>query len=306
MKARALTSQDCDTVFLVENWVVAPRHCPRIDGSLGLTSRTAPLVREWGNMGHRDKSIIGTGIARRWVIDALMLAAMGLLLGFLSPFDSESAPIGMRYAYWIICMLGGGLIAIAVDEGVRRRLSQIYTRVAVTSALSTPLVTLFVVATQHLLFGEHRWAIYLPLLWQVWPIMLAAMAVRALVWRRSPTRVETRTIVAPPLPEAEEAFRRRLSARRRGARLIAVEAHDHYLRVHTDAGAELITLRFADALDELAQAHGWRVHRSWWVAADAIEAVRWRRGGGEISLLDGLRAPVSRTYSARLREAGWY
>lgn len=176
-------------------------------------------------------------------------------------------------------MLGGGLIAIAVDEGFGRRLPQIYKRVAVTSALATPLVTLFVAAIQHLLFGEHRWSIYLPLLWQVWPIMLAAMAVRALISCRSPTKIETRTIVAPPLPEAETAFQRRLSARRRGAKLIAVEAHDHYLRVHTDVGAELITLRFADELDELAQAHGWRVQRSWWVAADAIEAARapWRR-----------------------------
>ena len=113
-------------------------------------------------------------------------------------------------------------------------------------------------------------------------------------------------MIAPPLPEAEAAFRRRLSAKRRGARLIAIEAHDHYLKVHTDAGEELITLRFADALEELALAHGWRVHRSWWVAADAVEAVRWRRGGGEIRLVGGLTAPVSRTHGPTLKEAGWF
>lgn len=101
-------------------------------------------------------------------------------------------------------------------------------------------------------------------LWQVWPITLAAMAVRALIWRRMPVRIEAQTIVAPPLPEAEAAFRRRLSAKRRHARLIAVEAHDHYLKVHTDAGAELVALRFSDAMDDLKQAYGRRVHRSWW------------------------------------------
>ena len=57
--------------------------------------------------------------------------------------------------------------------------------------------------------------------------------------------------------------------------------HDHYLRIHTDAGVELLTLRFADALEEVAAAHGFRTHRSWWVAADALEDVRWRRGGGK-------------------------
>jgi DNA-binding LytR/AlgR family response regulator len=140
---------------------------------------------------------------------------------------------------------------------------------------------------------------------QVLPIALAVMLVRALVWRPRPTRIETRTIVAPPTPDAETTFRKRLSARRRGARLIAIEAHDHYLKVHTDAGAELITLRFADALAELDKAHGWRVHRSWWIAAEAVEDVRWRRGTGEARLAGGLAAPVSRTYAPVLKEAGW-
>ena len=257
-------------------------------------------------MGHRTKTIIAATTVRRWVVDVVMLAAMGLLLAFLGPFDSDSTPLAARYAYWTLCMLGGGLIAVAIDERLGARLPVLWKRVAVVTTLATPLVALFVVVIQHLLFGEDRWSIYPPLLWQVWPIMLAAMAVRALVWRRLPERVETRTIVVPPLPEAEAAFRRRLSARRRDARLIAIEAHDHYLRVHTDAGAELITLRFADALDDLARAHGWRIHRSWWVAADAIEDVRWRRGSGEVRLIGGLIAPVSRSHGAALKEAGWF
>ena len=258
-------------------------------------------------MGHKRRVVIGKQTAQRWFIDAIMLVAMGLLLGFLGPFDSDSTPAETRYAYWALCMLGGGLIAIAVDKGFERRLPAAWKRLVVISTLATPLVALFVLTIQCFLFGEVlRWPVYLQLLWQVLPILLAAMAVRALVWRRLPVRIEARTIIASPLPEAEATFRRRLSARRRGARLIAIEAHDHYLRIHTDAGEELITLRFTDAMADLAQAHGWRVHRSWWVAADAIEEVRWRRGGGEARLLNGLKVPVSRTHSARLRDAGWF
>ncbi|MFD2498702.1 LytTR family DNA-binding domain-containing protein [Rhizorhabdus histidinilytica] len=94
---------------------------------------------------------------------------------------------------------------------------------------------------------------------------------------------------------------------RRTARLIAIEAHDHYLRVHTDEGVELLTMRFADAMAELAQAHGHRLHRSWWAAADAIEAIRWRRGGaGEARLAGGLTAPVSRAQAPALKAAGWF
>lgn len=246
-------------------------------------------------------------VARRWAIDLAILLAVGLLMGFLGPFDSEQIGIGVRYAYWMICLVGGGLIGVLADELLSKQLTVIWRRVVVVSLLVTPLVTLLVLTTQNVLMGQpFGWPHYLSLLWQVWPILLAVMAVRGLVWRRLPTRIETRTVIAPPLPEAEATFRRRLSARRRVARLIAVEAHDHYLKVHTDAGEELITLRFADALNELAQAHGWRVHRSWWVAADAVEDVRWRRGLGEMRLVGGLKVPVSRTYGLVLKEAGWF
>jgi DNA-binding LytR/AlgR family response regulator len=70
-----------------------------------------------------------------------------------------------------------------------------------------------------------------------------------------------------------------------------VEAEDHYLRVHTDAGDELITARFGDALAELAARQGFQTHRSWWVAADAIDEVRWLRGRGEAQLKCGLSSP---------------
>ena len=254
-----------------------------------------------------DRGLEQAMAVRRWTIDLAILAAMGVLMGFLGPFDSEHVPAAVLYAYWLICIVGGGVIGIGLDALLSPRIPSAWRRVAVVSLLMTPPVTLLVLTTQTFLMSQPvGWRVWMNLLWQVWPIVLAVMAVRALVWRRPPVRVETRTLIAPPLPEAEATFRRRLSAKRRGARLIAIEAHDHYLKVHTDAGVELVTLRFADALDELAGAHGWRVHRSWWVAADAVEAVRWRRGGGEISVIGGLTAPVSRTYVPVLKEAGWF
>lgn len=246
-------------------------------------------------------------VARRWAADLAMLVLISLLMGFLGPFGSDRLPAAGRYLYWLICMTGGGLIGIALDEALIRRLPGAWRRTAAVAILMTPLVTILVMATEALLFGGRFDLVgFARLIWQVGPICLAVMAVRVLVWRRTPARVETRTVIAPPLPEAEAAFRRRLSAKRREARLIAIEAHDHYLKVHTDAGAELVAMRFGDALAELAQAHGWRVHRSWWVAADAVEGVRWRRGVGEMQLAGGLAAPVSRTYGPSLKEAGWF
>lgn len=243
---------------------------------------------------------------RRGLSELALLLVVGAFMGTIGPYGTGAMPGALAYVYWIAAIAGGGVIGVAVDETLGRRAGGFWPRLAVSSVLMTPPVTLLVLLLGHWLARQPlNTSRYLGLLWQVLVISAPVMALRGLAWRSPQRVVETRTIVAPPLPEAEAAFRRRLSAKRRSARLIAIEAHDHYLRVHTDAGPELVTLRFADALVELAGAHGFRTHRSWWVAADAIEAVRWRRGAGEARLASGLAVPVSRTHAPALKEAGW-
>ena len=243
---------------------------------------------------------------RRALADTALLLVLGLFMGAVGPFGGSALPARERYVYWVANIVGGGLIGVAIDEALGRRIRGFAPRVTAASLLMTPPVAIYVQGVARLMFGPQplpRWPTFL---WQVLVISALVMAVRALVWRRPRTVVETRTVVAPPLPEAEAAFRMHLSARRRAARLIAVEAHDHYLKVHTDAGPELVTLRFADALAELSAAHGFQVHRSWWIAADAIQSVRWRRGSGEARLAGDLVAPVSRAHAPTLKAAGWF
>ena len=244
---------------------------------------------------------------RRTAVDLAVFAAGGWFLGFVGPFDTGQMPLALRYLYWLMCIVGGGLIGVAIDTAFGVRLRGFWIRLIGVSLAMTPLVTALVIGVGHLLVGRRQQLPDLAVLGsEVFVISVVVMAVRALTWREGPTVVETRTVIEAPLPAAEAAFRRRLTAKRRGARLIAVEAYDHYLRVHTDAGSELVTLRFADALKELAGAHGLQVHRSWWVAADAIEAVQWRRGGGEARLACDVVAPVSRSHAPALKAAGWF
>lgn len=240
---------------------------------------------------------------RRAALELLLLAAVGLILGVLGPYRTIDAPPLLRTAYWLVAALGSGLVGIGMDALLGPRIRGFWLRVAVVALAMTPPVTLFIyVLNAAMLDLPRRWWLLPELAWQVLVVALSLMALRALAWRRV---VETRTIVVPPLPEAERAFRMRLSAKRRAARLIALEAEDHYVRAHTDAGSELVSMRFAEALDELALAHGFRLHRSWWAAAEAIEAVKWKRGSGEARLAGGLVAPVSRGCAAVLKEAGW-
>jgi hypothetical protein len=240
---------------------------------------------------------------RRLALELLLLVGVGLIMGVLGPYRTADVPPLLRTIYWLLAVIGSGLAGIAVDATLGPRNRQFWVRVAVVALVMTPPVTLYIYALNvWLLDLPRRWWLLPQLAWQVLVVAVLLMALRALAWRRV---VETRTLVVPPLPEAERAFRLRLSAKRRAARLLAVEAEDHYVRVHTDAGSELVAMRFAEALNELALAHGYRLHRSWWAAADAIEAVKWKRGGGEARLAGGLAAPVSRSCAATLKEAGW-
>ena len=240
-----------------------------------------------------------------WLVELTIFAAAGVVLGVIAPLGTGDQVFGVRLGYWLSCLVGGGIIGILVDRLPPLALKPIALRVLLVSLMMTPPVTIWVLAVNHVFLGDEMLGHLGRLSWQVFAISLPLMTVRALVHRAPVIKTETRTVVETPLPEAEAAFRRRLSARRRYATLIAVEAHDHYLRVHTDQGSELLSMRFSDALKDLERVAGYRVHRSWWIAAAAIEAVRWGRGSGEAQLRNDVVAPVSRRFASVLRDAGW-
>lgn len=242
---------------------------------------------------------------RRSGAELALLAAIGVVMALLGPFETAVRPLSVGLPYWMICMVGGGLIGIAIDAPIRRAVDGFWVRLLLVSALMTPPVTLLVWTVSHQMFGgrltPHN-ALALGL--QVFVVSFATMALRQLAWAQA----KPAPAAAPEEPTSDPTatFRLRLSAKRRNARLIAIEAEDHYLRVHTDAGQELVTARFGDALDELRNAGGFHTHRSWWVAADAIDEVKWLRGRGEARLTCGLAVPISRRQAAPLKAAGWF
>lgn len=86
--------------------------------------------------------------------------------------------------------------------------------------------------------------------------------------------------------------------------LLCLEMQDHYLKVHTSSDSEMILCRMEDAAREL-EGLGQRVHRSWWVASSARQAVK--RDGQKLVVLlsNGLEIPIGRTYRPALKAAGW-
>jgi hypothetical protein len=144
-------------------------------------------------------------------------------------------------------------------------------------------------------------------------LLLAAIALPVYHWEDMRARAPSEAGRANSLGAGSDAscsdtkgpslFMARLSAPLDG-RLLCLEMQDHYLKVHHSAGSEMVLCRMEDAVREL-NGLGRRVHRSWWVATDAIEGTERDGQRTFLSLTDGRRVPVGRSFRPDLREAGW-
>lgn len=86
--------------------------------------------------------------------------------------------------------------------------------------------------------------------------------------------------------------------------IIRMTVNDHYVEIETDLGQERILMRFADAVREMGEGNGILTHRSHWVNPEAVTGCR--KEGTKMFLLmrDGSEVPVSKTYRARVADAG--
>jgi hypothetical protein len=86
--------------------------------------------------------------------------------------------------------------------------------------------------------------------------------------------------------------------------LCRLQVRDHYVDVFTEGTSQSLLMRFADAIEEIDKSIGLRVHRSHWVAKDAIRQVEKEQGRIFLRLMCGTRIPVSRKYVKDLKAAG--
>ena len=237
--------------------------------------------------------------AAGWLRGLAISVAAAVFLSVVEAFNSGRIPFLPRLGYWLFLVLAGWLWGAFVSRfffrGALTRLG-IWLRVALASlTLSLPFTAVVAIAST-LAMGSHFELADIPgLILAVLTISVAMTSLNVLVDRQSVT-----TASATPAK-----FLERLPLKLRGAEVWAVEAEDHYLRLHTSKGQDLILMRLADAVAELEGIEGAQVHRSWWVARDAIADARRGDGRATLTLKDGAEAPVSRTYARLLRERGW-
>jgi hypothetical protein len=229
----------------------------------------------------------------------LVCVGVALVIGI-----SGAARTTTQMAEWLMESLIGGAIGLAAARWLVPTAwfnSRIWAAALMIAAVITAPLTAVVLAG--LVFLNHE-TLSLGLVRQVAPSVFGTsvvMTALAFLARRAPTQTHASPPSAP-LPK----FLVRLPAQLAGAEIFAVEAEDHYLRLHTSLGQDLILLRLADAIAELEGIEGAQTHRSWWVAKAAVCGVERGDGRATLTLKDGAEVPVSRGFAKQLRSAGWF
>lgn len=251
------------------------------------TGERAVMTAAASRHGGQDRPLIPFPSGR----SVALYAAMGGFLGLIGPFGSylnDGSP-ATRIVYWIGTSL---LSCIGFD---------LLLRVIAPRARAFPrwLIILIAVMLANLPLSV---AIHTAAVW-IWPqmarigwlqwygqaLLASALYVAAHVFLSSSRRPPPTQ--SPPL--------------RLGRDVLCLQMEDHYVRAHGRDGSRLVHASLGRAAAELKGVEGMQVHRSWWVARDAVESVLEDNRNIRLRLRNGLEAPVGRTRIAALRAAGW-
>lgn len=242
---------------------------------------------------------------------AIWAGSLALFMAATGALDTEAANWPERIGYWTVAV-GMGLAATLVSGRWRlgfhnSKLSTVATRVAL---LLLPISTAALWTCIAMFGGEwsvERLAALVPTIAAMlvvlqMPLVYLAPPVSAKPAHRPDLcRTEVRAdtcsaaTAASPLDQL-------LPSDLLGADLYALEAQDHYVRVHTSRGRAMLRMRLTDAVAAAAPVAGLQTHRSWWIARSAVQRLA-RRGSGQIVILkNGETVPVSRSLQRVCRD----
>ena len=247
------------------------------------------------------------GDREAWVRDISLTAGLSLFYALLGPFGTNVIPLQQR----LIQDLALGFSSMALLWPPMRLLLRLGDRAGLpelfvligglilltipVTLVSVPLLGLF----QPLMPKGPAPLIvgYFIILTMTLPGGVAYMMIERRLLNRRPAVAPSDVLSQPTKAPA-------WLSPRLGQDILALQGEDHYVRVHTPLGSELLLMRLRDAIKDLDGRAGERVHRSWWVAREAVGGVRASGRRVSLTLTNGLEVPVSREATARLRRAG--
>lgn len=233
----------------------------------------------------------------------IALVCTAVVLALAGAFDTGRAMGTLaRIGYWVVVVVltyGAGNLVTALCRvwfaGLARPL-----RLGLTALLaSLPIIAILVglnIALFGSIFGDLAgWLRFAATIFVVVLVVTIALDLgfEALA---TATDGETRGNQTPPLLD-------RIAFEKRGP-LVALSVEDHYVRIRTTKGEEMVLMRLSDAIRETAPEDGLQVHRSHWVALSAVHGAKRTGSTAVLSLSHGPDIPVSRANVAKIKEAG--
>jgi len=222
----------------------------------------------------------------------LALLGVGTILALVGPFGTANVLSWMpRISYWLVVPTLTYAIGYLLNSVVWSRLHAHLPRIPAiaASALLVGLVIAGAVFGLNLLiFGLRPSGFDFATLFGI--STLVSLLIELLPRETTPQN-------------ASPAILDRLPLDKRGA-LISLSVEDHYVRIRTTRGEEMVLLRLSDAIREAAPTPGLRVHRSHWVATAQVTAANRKGDGAVLSMAQGGDIPVSRSHMPAIRDAG--
>lgn len=249
-------------------------------------------------------------------VEVFIIAAIGLVMGFLGPFGTYVMPLGWRLAYWVLFIIIGYAIfrpisicavwlqdAIAIPKWVAELIG--------TAIAALPMTFLVGFAMAGMRFDPaFMGSRFLPLYLQCAALGFGIYMMMELLFRTNRgtgTPVDSHSEAQEaerPQPVIRTVLHKRLPIGFPDS-ILALSVEDHYVRVHASDQNEMLLMRMRDAIPETQPIEGMQVHRGWWVAKHAITESRREGRNLKIIVANGLEIPVSRSYAGTLKQMGW-
>ena len=264
-------------------------------------------------MEAQHKAVRNGSAARvAWAVVAATI--VGVFLGIVGPFGSYlNGSVLTRIAYWVLSMWLGVVFygsafvlarLLAARSGVPPLIATVFLVMAASlpQALATSALALYFWPNlAQLSLSQLDW--FMQVLVLAGPVTLGYAFWTGLL---SPVRA------ARPAPDraasgepddASGLFA--LLPPRLGTDIVCMAMEDHYVRVHTALGSDLLLMPMARAVEDVAAIEGCRVHRSWWVARSAVLRIDGPARTMRLRLVNGMDVPVARRTVTMLRGLGW-
>jgi hypothetical protein len=228
---------------------------------------------------------------------AIASAVAVVLMTMVGAFGTGALPIAPRAGFWTL-LIGWNAVKWQLWFAALVRQRGDWPRAAAIGAVVVNLPLPIEITLALALFAAAA-PVGAATIWAEALAISAALFVLVLLARRS-------TPVAHNAPAVRPGGLLDRAGLASPAALLAIEAEDHYCRLHVaGGGTRLVHGRFGDALEEAAALDGLQVHRGAWIAAGAVAGASRRGRRWVLDIGDGAPIPVSARYLPAVRARGW-